>query len=177
MPPHSVESRRILAAQWTPAIILPPLRAAGFDPIWFGVAMTIVMEMGLIHPPVGLNLFVIKNVAPDIPLRDVVIGVLPFVRPDAGRRPAALLRAGNRDRTAGAGLRRELTRRQNGAARGFLQFQPFGGFLIFLGERDELMPGVAGRRAIGEAQAESGLFAELAGTHCHPPLCHAINLP
>jgi C4-dicarboxylate transporter DctM subunit len=41
--------------------------------------MTIVMEMGLIHPPVGLNLFVIKNIAPDIPLRDVIWGVLPFV--------------------------------------------------------------------------------------------------
>jgi TRAP-type C4-dicarboxylate transport system permease large subunit len=41
--------------------------------------MTIVMEMGLIHPPVGLNLFVIKNIAPDIPLRDVVWGVMPFV--------------------------------------------------------------------------------------------------
>jgi len=43
------------------------------------VVMTIVMEMGLIHPPVGLNIFVIKNIAPDIPLRDVVLGVLPFV--------------------------------------------------------------------------------------------------
>jgi C4-dicarboxylate transporter DctM subunit len=37
------------------------------------------MEMGLIHPPVGLNIFVIKNIAPDIPLADVVWGVLPFV--------------------------------------------------------------------------------------------------
>jgi tripartite ATP-independent transporter DctM subunit len=63
----------------TAPIILPPLRAAGFDLVWFGVVMTIVMEMGLIHPPVGLNIFVIKNIAPDIPLRDVVFGVLPFV--------------------------------------------------------------------------------------------------
>jgi len=63
----------------TAPIILPPLRAAGFDLIWFGVIVTIVMEMGLIHPPVGLNLFVIKNIAPDIPLRDVIWGVLPFV--------------------------------------------------------------------------------------------------
>jgi C4-dicarboxylate transporter DctM subunit len=63
----------------TAPVILPPLRAAGFDLVWFGVAMTIVMEMGLIHPPVGLNIFVIRNVAPDIPLRDVVLGVLPFV--------------------------------------------------------------------------------------------------
>ena len=63
----------------TAPIVLPPLRAAQFDLIWFGVVMTIVMEMGLIHPPVGLNLFVIKNIAPDIPLRDVIWGVMPFV--------------------------------------------------------------------------------------------------
>ena len=63
----------------TAPIILPPLKAAGFDLIWFGVVMTIVMEMGLIHPPVGLNLFVIKNIAPDIPLGSIIRGVLPFV--------------------------------------------------------------------------------------------------
>ena len=63
----------------TAPIILPPLKTAGFDLIWFGVTMTIVMEMGLIHPPVGLNIFVIKNIAPDIPLRDVMWGVMPFV--------------------------------------------------------------------------------------------------
>jgi TRAP-type C4-dicarboxylate transport system permease large subunit len=63
----------------TAPIILPPLRAAGFDIIWFGIVMTIVMEMGLIHPPVGLNIFVIRNVAPDIPLSDVIWGTLPFV--------------------------------------------------------------------------------------------------
>ncbi|MEP6942451.1 MAG: TRAP transporter large permease [Betaproteobacteria bacterium] len=63
----------------TVPIILPPLKAAGFDLVWFGVLMTIVMEMGLIHPPVGLNIFVIKNIAPDIPLKDVMWGVMPFV--------------------------------------------------------------------------------------------------
>ncbi|VVE34199.1 C4-dicarboxylate ABC transporter [Pandoraea capi] len=63
----------------TAPIILPPLRAAGFDLVWFGVIMTIVMELGLIHPPVGLNIFVIKNTAPDIALRDIVWGVMPFV--------------------------------------------------------------------------------------------------
>jgi tripartite ATP-independent transporter DctM subunit len=63
----------------TAPIILPPLRAAGFDIIWFGIVMTIVMEMGLIHPPVGLNIFVIRNVARDIPLIEVIWGTLPFV--------------------------------------------------------------------------------------------------
>jgi C4-dicarboxylate transporter DctM subunit len=63
----------------TAPIILPPLKAARFDLIWFGVIVTIVMELGLIHPPVGLNIFVIKSAAADIPLRDVIWGVLPFV--------------------------------------------------------------------------------------------------
>jgi C4-dicarboxylate transporter, DctM subunit len=63
----------------TAPIILPPLKAAGFDLIWFGVLMTIVMEAGLIHPPVGLNIFVIKNIAPDIELGEIIWGVLPFV--------------------------------------------------------------------------------------------------
>ena len=63
----------------TAPIILPPLRAAGFDLIWFGILMTIVMETGLIHPPVGLNIFVIKNIAPDITLNEIIWGVVPFV--------------------------------------------------------------------------------------------------
>jgi tripartite ATP-independent transporter DctM subunit len=63
----------------TAPIVLPPIKASGFDLVWFGVVMTITMELGLIHPPVGLNLFVIKNVAPDIPLRELIRGVLPFV--------------------------------------------------------------------------------------------------
>ena len=63
----------------TAPIILPPLKVAGFDLVWFGILMTIVMEMGLIHPPVGLNIFVIKNIAPDIPLGEIIWGVLPFV--------------------------------------------------------------------------------------------------
>ena len=63
----------------TAPIILPPLKVAGFDLVWFGIVMTIVMEMGLIHPPVGLNIFVIRNIAPDIPLKDVMWGTFPFV--------------------------------------------------------------------------------------------------
>jgi tripartite ATP-independent transporter DctM subunit len=63
----------------TAPIILPPLKSAGFDLVWFGILMTIVMETGLIHPPVGLNLFVIKHIAPDITLAQIIWGVLPFV--------------------------------------------------------------------------------------------------
>ena len=60
-------------------IILPALKAHGTDLIWFGVIMTVLMEMGLIHPPVGLNLFVINSIAPDIRLRDIIRGTLPFI--------------------------------------------------------------------------------------------------
>ncbi|HEY4372756.1 MAG TPA: TRAP transporter large permease subunit [Burkholderiales bacterium] len=63
----------------TAPIILPPLKAEGFDLIWFGVMMSVVMEMGLIHPPVGLNIFVINKIAPDIKLSDIIWGTLPFV--------------------------------------------------------------------------------------------------
>ncbi len=63
----------------TAPIILPPLRDAGFDLIWFGVVMAVVMEMGLIHPPVGLNIFVINRIAPDIGLSPIIWGTLPFV--------------------------------------------------------------------------------------------------
>ena len=63
----------------TAPIILPPLRAAGFDLVWFGVVMAVVMEMGLIHPPVGLNIFVINRIAPDIGLGPIIRGTLPFV--------------------------------------------------------------------------------------------------
>ncbi len=63
----------------TAPIVLPPLRAAGFDLVWFGVVMAVVMEMGLIHPPVGLNIFVINRIAPDIGLGPIIWGTLPFV--------------------------------------------------------------------------------------------------
>lgn len=60
-------------------ILLPIIVAAGFDPYWFAVIVTINMEIGLITPPVGLNLYVINGIAPDISLRKVLVGSLPFV--------------------------------------------------------------------------------------------------
>jgi C4-dicarboxylate transporter DctM subunit len=52
---------------------------AGFDPIWFAVILTINMEIGLISPPVGLNLYVINGIAPDITLKTILKGSLPYV--------------------------------------------------------------------------------------------------
>ncbi|HZD54685.1 MAG TPA: TRAP transporter large permease [Candidatus Aquicultoraceae bacterium] len=60
-------------------VIMPGILAHGFDPIWFGIVMTINMELGLITPPVGLNLFVINGIAPDISFREIMWGVLPFI--------------------------------------------------------------------------------------------------
>jgi len=59
--------------------ILPVLAPNSIDLVWFGVVLTINLEIGLIHPPVGLNLFVIRSIAPEVPLRDVMMGSLPFV--------------------------------------------------------------------------------------------------
>jgi C4-dicarboxylate transporter, DctM subunit len=63
----------------TAPILLPIITAAGFDPIWFGVIVTINMEIGLITPPVGLNLYVINGIAPDVPLQTVLWGSVPYV--------------------------------------------------------------------------------------------------
>lgn len=63
----------------TTPIILPVITSAGFDPIWFGVVLTINMELGLITPPVGLNLFVINSITPDVPLQTILRGAYPFM--------------------------------------------------------------------------------------------------
>lgn len=63
----------------TAPILLPVITGAGFDPIWFAVVLTINMEIGLISPPVGLNLYVINGIAPDISLGTILVGSLPFV--------------------------------------------------------------------------------------------------
>lgn len=60
-------------------IIYPAIIQAGFDPIWFGVMMVIMMEMGQITPPVGINVFVISGCAPDIPMVKIFKGVIPFI--------------------------------------------------------------------------------------------------
>jgi tripartite ATP-independent transporter DctM subunit len=63
----------------TAPILLPIIEIAGFDPYWFAVIFTINMEIGLITPPVGLNLYVINGIAPDISLPTILKGALPFM--------------------------------------------------------------------------------------------------
>jgi TRAP-type C4-dicarboxylate transport system permease large subunit len=59
-------------------IVHPIIVSLGYDPIWFGVTMVIVLEMGLISPPVGVNVFVVKGIADDVPLNQIFLGILPF---------------------------------------------------------------------------------------------------
>ena len=63
----------------TSPILLPIITTAGFDPVWFGVVMTINMEIGLIHPPVGLNIYIVNSIAPDVPVTRVMWGTIPYV--------------------------------------------------------------------------------------------------
>jgi TRAP-type C4-dicarboxylate transport system permease large subunit len=55
------------------------------DPVWFGVLIVVVVEIGLISPPVGMNLFVLSTLLPEVPTRTVFRGVLPFVTVDCLR--------------------------------------------------------------------------------------------
>jgi tripartite ATP-independent transporter DctM subunit len=69
----------------TVPIFYPLVVAAGFDPIWFGVICVVAVETGLISPPVGMNLFVVRGAAPGLRTGDLMIGVLPFVLTDVIR--------------------------------------------------------------------------------------------
>jgi len=60
-------------------IFFPVVTRLGFDPIWFGVVVVLVVEMGMISPPVGMTMFIVKGIAPDIPMQTIFKGVLPFV--------------------------------------------------------------------------------------------------
>lgn len=59
-------------------LLQPLLEGYGFDMIWFGVLMVIVLEMGLISPPVGINVFVVKGIAPEVPMNTIFRGIWPF---------------------------------------------------------------------------------------------------
>ncbi|RZL91431.1 MAG: TRAP transporter large permease [Variovorax sp.] len=66
----------------TVPIFFPIVLALGYDPVWFGILVVMVVEIGLITPPIGVNLFVIRSVMPDIPMMTVVRGVIPFIVAD-----------------------------------------------------------------------------------------------
>ena len=62
----------------TVPIVFPIISVLGIDPVWFGIFMVIVLEMGLISPPVGINVFVVKGIAEDVPMGSIFAGILPF---------------------------------------------------------------------------------------------------
>ncbi len=66
----------------TVPIIFPVITHLGFDPIWFGIIIVMTVELGLIHPPVGMNVFVIKSVIPEVSFTTIFKGVIPFVLTD-----------------------------------------------------------------------------------------------
>jgi tripartite ATP-independent transporter DctM subunit len=63
----------------TVPILFPLILSMGYDPIWFGVIIILVAEMGVITPPVGINVYVIKGVAPEVPLETIFKGIFPFL--------------------------------------------------------------------------------------------------
>jgi C4-dicarboxylate transporter DctM subunit len=66
----------------TVPIVFPVIKELGFDPIWFGVIIVMTVELGLIHPPVGMNIFVIKSVIEDVKMSTMFYGVMPFIVTD-----------------------------------------------------------------------------------------------
>jgi C4-dicarboxylate transporter DctM subunit len=66
----------------TVPILYPIVIGLGFDPIWFGIMVVIICEMGMIVPPVGMNVFVIKGMVPDVPTYTIYRGILPFLYMD-----------------------------------------------------------------------------------------------
>ena len=66
-------------------VFFPIIVQLGFDPVWFGILIVVVVEIGLISPPVGMNLFVLSTLLPEVPTRTVFRGVVPFVVVDCVR--------------------------------------------------------------------------------------------
>jgi C4-dicarboxylate transporter, DctM subunit len=66
-------------------VFFPLIVHLGYDPVWFGVLIVVVVEIGLISPPVGMNLFVLKTLLPNVPQNTVFRGVLPFMLADCVR--------------------------------------------------------------------------------------------
>jgi tripartite ATP-independent transporter DctM subunit len=60
-------------------VVYPVMMSLGFDPLWFGVVLMIMAEVGLIHPPMGMNLFVLQGIGKQVAMREIAIGALPFL--------------------------------------------------------------------------------------------------
>ncbi|HAU01412.1 MAG TPA: TRAP transporter large permease, partial [Porticoccaceae bacterium] len=65
--------------------VFPLVTGLGYDPIWWGIINVIVMEIGLITPPIGMNVFVLYGIKPELGLKNIYLGVIPFAIADVGR--------------------------------------------------------------------------------------------
>jgi len=63
----------------TAPLITPIVVALGFDPVWFGILLMVLLETALITPPIGINLYVVQGIRKSGSMNDVMIGILPFV--------------------------------------------------------------------------------------------------
>ena len=59
-------------------IVFPLILDLGYDPIWFGVLLVVILEMSLISPPLGLNVFVVKGISDGVPMNEIFKGIIPF---------------------------------------------------------------------------------------------------
>ena len=66
-------------------MFFPIVTGLGFDPVWFGIFVVMLVELGLITPPIGMNLFVLRSIVPDVPLASIIRGIIPFVVSDIVR--------------------------------------------------------------------------------------------
>jgi TRAP-type C4-dicarboxylate transport system permease large subunit len=60
-------------------MFFPIVVGLGYDPVWFGIMVVMLVELGLVTPPIGINLFILKSVVPDVPLIKIIRGILPFI--------------------------------------------------------------------------------------------------
>jgi len=74
----------------TVPVLAPVVESLGYDLIWFGVIVVVVSEIGLILPPMGMNVFIMKGVAGDVPLRVIFRGIFPFLIAELVRLPTLL---------------------------------------------------------------------------------------
>jgi C4-dicarboxylate transporter DctM subunit len=75
----------------TVPIFVPVVEALGFDLIWFGIVLVMVVEISLITPPIGLNVFIMKSMLPDVPLQQIFKGIVPFFLADLMRLAIVIL--------------------------------------------------------------------------------------
>ncbi|MDO9524393.1 MAG: TRAP transporter large permease [Gemmobacter sp.] len=66
-------------------MFFPIVTGLGYDPVWFGIMVVMLVELGLITPPIGINLFILRTVVPDVPLARIIRGILPFIAADLVR--------------------------------------------------------------------------------------------